>query len=193
MHYLVKQQESSMLYKFFITQWKYPAARNEWTEQVKRDLNDFGLSANLEEMKKISSYSFKNQVKIKAREFAFLSFLEMKEKHSKLENLFYRDLKLQSYLNSEDITHIEAQCIYSYRTRMFNYGHNFGNTSPCPLCHNHSDTQKWSFSCNKIRENVEISGQYSNIFSEQIQPATVKTIMQISKYRKEYLDQRAVK
>ena len=43
LHYLLNQEKSSMLFKVFITQWKYPAAKNEWTEQVKIDLMDFWI------------------------------------------------------------------------------------------------------------------------------------------------------
>ena len=50
MQYLVKQQKSSMLFKFFITQWKNPAPNNEWTEQAKVDLEDFGLPLDLDEI-----------------------------------------------------------------------------------------------------------------------------------------------
>ena len=40
LHYLVTRKKTELLYRFFITQWKYPASRNEWTEQVKLDLDN---------------------------------------------------------------------------------------------------------------------------------------------------------
>ena len=36
-----------MLYKFFLAQWKYPARKKEWTDQVKADLKEFGLEDEL--------------------------------------------------------------------------------------------------------------------------------------------------
>ena len=193
LHYLLRQSKSSMLYKVFITQWKYPAVKNEWTEQVKLDLNDLGLSQELSMIEGLSKNVFKEKVKKKAKEFAFFNFLEKKEKHSKLENLFYMDLKLQHYLQSETISPSEAQIVFNYRTRMSNYGENFrgrGGPSVCPLCMNHPDGQKWSFQCSKIRENIKIEGKYSNIFGQVIESQTVKTIVKISKFRTDYLDQR---
>ena len=95
LHYLVSENENSMLFNFFSTQWKYPALKNEWTEQVKQDLTDFGLSTDLNQVKSKSKSGYKNQVRIKAKGFAFLSFLEKKQGHTKLDNLFYRELKLQ--------------------------------------------------------------------------------------------------
>ena len=74
LHYLVKQEENSMLNKFFMAQWKYPAQRNEWTEQVKCLLDDFGLPDDLDILKNISITSFKVQLNKKAKEYAFTHF-----------------------------------------------------------------------------------------------------------------------
>ena len=196
LHYLVKQDEASMLYQVFITQWKYPAEKNEWTEQAKKDLADFDLPVDLSTIKNMPKYTFKQLIKRKSKEFAFMSYLEKKEKHSKLENLFYCDLKMQSYLNEEGINKVEKQTLFSYRCRMANYGENFrgkNNTTICPLCENHPDSQKWAFQCKHIKENVNIQGKYSNIFSDSITKETVKTFCEIIQFRTEYLEQRKIK
>ena len=114
LHTLLKQKENSMLYNFFLTQWKYPGPKDEWTEQVKVDLNDFGITDDLDHLQKLKSYSFKNMVRRKAKEFALMTFLEQKEKHSKLDNLYYTDLKLQPYLNSDDINETGAKTVFSF-------------------------------------------------------------------------------
>ena len=143
LHYLVNQDESSMLYQFFMAQWKYPGRKNEWTEQVKTDLVDFSFQVDLEKFKEKSKNSFKNQVKIKAREFSFFSYLERKEKHTKLDDLFYKELKLQEYFQREEIKQTEAQTIFSYRVRMSNFNENYrGKYGPksCPMCNSHTDS-----------------------------------------------------
>ena len=38
LHHLVTRNEEEMIFKFFLTQWKYPTGKNEWTECVKKDL-----------------------------------------------------------------------------------------------------------------------------------------------------------
>ena len=196
LHYLLKQEDSSMMSKFFMAQWTYPARKNEWTEQVKSDLNDFGLSLDLDILKNISINSFKSQVKKKAKEYAFYTFLEKQQSHSKLDNLSYSGLRLQKYLNLENMTNLEAQTVFSYRTRMSDYGENYrGVTGPsvCPLCHNHPDSQKWSYECKVINKNVLIKGRYSNIFSDNIENETVQTIIKITKFRKDYLYERQLR
>ena len=47
-----------MLYNFFETQWKYPC-KDDWTAQVKKDMKDFVINENLEELKAKSKNSFK--------------------------------------------------------------------------------------------------------------------------------------
>ena len=69
LQYLLKQKKTSMLYKCFITQWKYPAIRNEWTEQVKIDLEDFGLPVYLEFFAGKSVNAFKLDIKRRAKEY----------------------------------------------------------------------------------------------------------------------------
>ena len=64
-------------------------------------------------------------MKTKAAEFAFFSYLERKETHSKMENLFYTELKMQNYFNSDKVTVIEAQNLFNYRTRMADYSENY--------------------------------------------------------------------
>ena len=91
-----------------------------------------------------SKSEFKNLVKRKAREYAFMNFLEKKEGHSKMNNLFYSALDMQDYLKAGHLTTEEAQAVYSYRTRMSEYRDNFkGQGGPiiCPLCQIHLDVQ----------------------------------------------------
>ena len=195
LHYLVKQRESTMLNSFFMAQWKYPTT-NDWTEQVKTDLTDFGLPTDLDLIKAKSTFSFNALVKRKSIEYAFFSYLEKKQNHSKLDNLFYRGLNLQKYLCDEKLTCSQAQVVFSFRTRMAIFSENYpgrDGTKVCPLCENHLDLQKFSFQCSKVTENIELRGSYSNIFSENIQLETVETIERISKFRKEYIEERTLK
>ena len=50
LHYLASRNESEMLSKFFMAQWEYPG-RNDWTNQVREDLLEFGISENLRHIK----------------------------------------------------------------------------------------------------------------------------------------------
>ena len=54
LHYLVKRDESEMLSRLFKAQRHYPV-RNDWTSQVKLDLDEFGINLDLEGIKSKST------------------------------------------------------------------------------------------------------------------------------------------
>ena len=58
---------------------------------------------------------------------------------------------------------------------------------PCPLSDTYPDSQETSFQCPIIRKELEIKGSITDIFKEEIETETIKTILKISKYREENL------
>ena len=97
LHYLVNLDKSEMLSKFFLAQWESPVAL-DWTLEVQKNLTEFGLSTDLEEIKKMSKNAFKNLVKKKAKCFEFLRLLEIKDSKSKMKNC-QAQLQLQLQLS----------------------------------------------------------------------------------------------
>ena len=67
-----------------------------------------------------------------------------------------------------------------------------GGVQVCPLCQNHLDLQKFSFQCSRVKDNVKIQCTYSNIFSEKIEETTIKTLMDITKFREKYIEERTI-
>ena len=192
LHYLVNRDEKEMLHKFFYAQWNHPTP-NDWTIQARQDLTDFGLEVDLNLIKDRSKWSFKNLIKIKAKEYALYNFLEKKENHSKLSNLVYTDLKLQEYM--KELTTSQAQTVFAYRSRMAQYSENYRGGQghlPCPLCLMHLDCQSMSFNCPSVKENIKIQGKYENIFCDKIEPELAETLVKIDKYRKTYIESRKV-
>ena len=142
LHYLATRVESGMLHKFFITQWKYPEKRNDWTEQAKLDLAEFEIPEDLDFIKKKSKLSFKQLVRSQVREISLEKLLNAKQKHSKMINLFYVELEIQEYLKEKSINTSQAKAVFKFRTRMANFSENFkgqAGTQPCPLCRLHLD------------------------------------------------------
>ena len=79
-HYLNSNNSTEMLHRFFTAQWKYPTSQ-DWTEQVRGDLEDFEILVDLEFIRSKSEYSFKNLLKKEAKEYAFHMFMMTKLKH----------------------------------------------------------------------------------------------------------------
>ena len=132
-----------MLFKFFETQRKYPV-KDDWTSQVQKDIEDLNVDMSLEEIKKKSEYSFKRYIKIKMKEYSLEYLLSQKEKHTKMDNLHYIELKIQNYLIDDDLTVQEAKNLYKFRTRSAKFKENYKNSYvgiACPLCLIQPETQ----------------------------------------------------
>ena len=90
---------------------------------------------------------------------------------------------MAKYIDNEDISTSEAQLVFSYRARMSNFAENYrgqGGPTICPLCESHVDSQKWSFCCKTIKENINIQGTYSDIFNENVKMETAQRIIRES-------------
>ena len=59
--------------------------------------------------------AFTRVLKIKTKEYTLDLLLNLKAKHSKMDNLMYTELKMQNYLKSENITEQEAQNLFRFR------------------------------------------------------------------------------
>ena len=87
-----------MLAQFFRTQWNQPC-KGDWTETVKDDLDKFGIKEDFEYIMSKSKESFKKIVKIKAKEYALEILTKKQQKHSKMEKIYYSEMKPQKYLS----------------------------------------------------------------------------------------------
>ena len=152
-------------------QWENPAKRNEWTEQVKLDLDDLGILDDLNWIREKSKWAFKTLVKKQVSELALVKLLEQKERHSKMADLEYSELDIQKYLKDKAITVQQAKILFKFRTRMENFSNNFKGGKPtelCPLCRRNADMQKHSYQCNIIIKNIQVMGRYEDIFGTNI-------------------------
>ena len=185
----VNLEEDEMLAKFFTVQWKYPT-KEDWTIQVQRDLEDFEITKNLEQIKSMSKNVFKKLVKVKAKKYAFNYLLKLKSTHTKMKNITYTELKLQNYLKSDNIPVYEAKNLYQFRVRAANFRENYKNkyeseSTVCPLCLNHQDTQAHCVECVDILQMLPVEGNYTDIFGNKIPSNISRTLHKITKYRED--------
>ena len=186
LQYLVKLPEEDMLSKIFHCQWLVNN-QQDWTRQVKKDLEDFNLPTDLDYISKKSVFSWKNLVKKNARTYELrnLTILKESRNESKMANLKYDQLKPQDYLSELDVR--EAKNVFRFRTRMANFNGNFrgqGQSELCPLCGLHDDLQSLSFNCPKVLEKIEVKEEYEDIFGLKISKTLSKTLSEIDKLRK---------
>lgn len=149
-------------------------------------MHDFGIPFDLDYIKSKSDYSFKNLVKVKAREYELHKCNSMKG--SKLENTFHAKLEMQSYLVRKDISVEDAKLVFAYRTRMASFSENFrGPHGPkmCSLCFTHLDNQQMAFTCPVIKPKLEEKGKYEYIFRSKIPIETIRNLKIIKTMKQE--------
>ena len=149
---MIISDNKQSLHHFFTTQYKYPT-KKDWTETLKKDLQDFGINEDFQTIKKTPKNKFKKFVKIKAREYELRYMNTKKESLSKIRNIKHNIINLSNYLKLENMNASEAKAIFQFRSRMAKFSGNYKGNSPikiCPLCSSHPDTQEWSFQCLEI-------------------------------------------
>ena len=75
---------------------------------------------------------------------------------------------------------------YRAATRVANFKLNFKNNNDgiaCPLCLVQPDSQSHCVQCLVVRENIDIRGEYEEIFTEYISKEISQTLMEIMKFR----------
>ena len=190
LHNLVNRKEKEMIHQFFVTQWMNPT-RGDWTETVRKDLEEFGIEEDIEFLKSKSKGTFKRLLKKKAREIAFESLVEMKVKHSKMNNLEYKELKLQEYFQLPGIRIEQVREIFKFRTRMLTFGENFRGAKEsviCPLCRSHADSQAWCLQCPAMMKELSSSVKLDGIYGDEVTIETAETIEEIMKIRKRIIE-----
>ena len=174
-----------MLYSFFTTQWHNPS-KGDWTEQVRKDLEEFGIPCNFEHIRSKSKETFKKIVKVKAKELALQKLILKRDTHSKMANLVYTNLEIQKYLLREDMTTTQKRLVFKHRTRMANYGENYRGglrQIMCPLCKSHVDDQDLSYTCPVILSEVQLLEGSNDVYRDDIKIETVHNITKITEHR----------
>ena len=100
-------------------------SKNDWTIRVQKDLQILNINLTDEQIASTSKYKFKKMIKEKARQAAFEYLIEIKNSHSKMDNLQYSQLEMQKYLSNNFIYKNDAQLLFKLRTRMAEFKGNF--------------------------------------------------------------------
>ena len=133
---------------------------------------------------------------MKVKEAAFKALMNMKESHSKMDNLSYKKLDMKSYLKCSSSFSKKASSLFRYRTNMADVKMNFKNKYSsfsllCPMGCEKEDSQLHLLECedlNDISKHDEIN--YMDIFSENSSKSleVAEILMQKEKIRKRILE-----
>ena len=149
-----------MLYKFFETQRKTKKPK-DWICTVQQNIKDLGLEETFQEIRNMKKSTLKRMLNIAITKKAFERLLEMKEKHSKLKNVKYSNLKMQNYLKPSRVksTQNEIETIFKMRSRItdvkLNFRRKYENLD-CRACNQEEESQIHLYECLEILKNKQL-------------------------------------
>jgi hypothetical protein len=99
-HYILQQNEDSLLYSMLSAQIKNPI-KNDFAHEVNVILKDFEIKSTATEIKNMKSSYFRKIVKERCQHTAFKYLIEKKVNGKKGRNIEYTSLKMAEYLLPE--------------------------------------------------------------------------------------------
>ena len=191
LHYILNEDDSSLIHQVLKSQSEQPV-KDDWYLSVVKDLEEFQLDMNFEEIKKLSSFSFHTIVQKSACQKALLDLSKIKLKHNKVKHIQHEKLIMQHYLQPNQLTISETKFAFHTRTRMLRVRRNYGQSFQekcCPVCKdiNAEDTQDHLLVCEALTNNNQIVDEvpeYQDLFSDRIEKfVKIMRILQ-SNYKK---------
>ena len=183
--------------------WVYEAqklktTKGDWIDLLKNDFKLIEEDFNEDKFKSMSKYKFKKFVKTKINKAALKYLEQLKNTHSKIKNIKYKKLQIQSYILSEGFTNEEVQTLFALRSRMIrvkkNFSKQFSPNLSCKLGCIDEEGQEHLLDCKHILSNLEDKSilaeiEYNDIFKDTKQQVEIaKIFTQILKIRKNLLN-----
>ena len=162
--YILNQSQDSMINKFYQLQLE-SSAKGDWTTMCMNDLKNLEINESLDDIKKMSIYSFKKMLNKKLSESA-LSYLTGKQ-GSKGGEIVYTKLELADYLSPICKQPIDTKRrTFEIRNRMWNIPANFSSKEikhKCCICQE-DETMEHIYTCEKLNIKAPKT-EYRQIFS----------------------------
>ena len=140
--------------KFYYAQ-KLKSSKGDFVTLVENDQKLLKINLSDQEISEISKPKYKKIVKKAITEEAFKDLMRQKEKHSKMTELQYSELAMQSYLKSDCILTDDEKCRVRELDVRRNYQNKYQNLQ-CMLCQSgEEDNQYHLFHCSKLIANLD--------------------------------------
>ena len=130
------------------------------------------------------------------KEKGFEDLLLKQENYSKGSNLQYGELKMRSYLRTQEITREQASLVFRFRTRMVtqikaNFKSTYKDNISCPICPSgEDDSQEHLITCSSLTNDDITLQEYRSLngSDEEKISNVIKKLERILKERKQLLD-----
>ena len=105
-HHIFTREDGETIKKIYMKQ-KEGTFKGDWLQLIKKDFKFLDVDMNEVEIQATPKEEYKKKIKNMINISAFKQFLKIKEKHSKLDEVHFSELKIQSYLKSSRIQNKE--------------------------------------------------------------------------------------
>jgi hypothetical protein len=191
-HHILTTDKNETIMKMYLKQ-KSDQTKDDWYQLLQKDFKFVGLSMNDEEIKSMSQFQYKKKIKLLIQKAVFEYFVTEKQKHSKLDDIGYTDLRIQPYLKDPSFSKDERALLTSLRSRCYSAKINFRklykNDLNCRLGCDLPESQIHVFMHCKYSE-IPPNIFYNDIFENSIkQKEVIQAFIVSERRRKKLLEQ----
>jgi hypothetical protein len=162
LQFILKQKETSLARQFLKTQSLCPK-KKDWIRTAKMDLEHLQIKLTIDEIEEMPKQTYKKLIKGRIKEVAFKYLIEKRNnRNGKGIHLVYEKLKIQNYLQTEDIDiqNDERKLIFQTRRQMlFKIKTHFRNMyidTVCEGCRTEESTVEHTLECKALIGQNEI-------------------------------------
>ena len=199
LHYILKEDKSSLISRFFYTQAKKPD-KNDWVNTILENLEYLEICLDFEQIEMTSQYQFRNVIENEINKKCFDYLIAEKNKKNKVKHIQYEKLVMQKYLMPGKLSNHQAKEIFLLRNRMLDTKDNFPNKykdKMCPICVDNSiDSQAHVMLCPSIcdqkivKENLKYENLFKNDIDQQLEVSSI--VIGNFKRRKKMIQERTI-
>ena len=166
--YILKQDQQSLIYKFFQSQKNHQTSK-DWVTTVRKDLKELNMNTNFDEIQLMKKCEFKKMIKQNIEIEAKNDLNAKKLNHSKVRNLQHNNIGMQKYLKhgQTQISVEERQLIFKLRAKVTDVKMNFRGMYEefqCDICHEENEPQRHIIEeCRILNKNEEEKLEYTKI------------------------------
>ena len=151
LHHILTREENALIKQVFRAQEAYQG-KGDWYQVVREDLDALGLvNISFDEISLKSKESLRKLINERINEVALKYLKEESQSLSKVGNMSYSKLEMQSYLTGNMPNRLK-QLAFRWRTKMIQVGWNYGKKESCPICLQVNDTQNHLIECTFLND-----------------------------------------
>ena len=186
--YILKQDQQSLIYKFFQSQKNHQTSK-DWVTTVRKDLKELNMNTNFDEIQMMKKCEFKKIIKQNIETEAKNDLNAKKLNHSKVKNLQHNSIRMQKYLKhgQTEISVEERQLIFKLRAKVTNVKMNYRGMYEdfqCDICHEENESQRHIIEeCRILNKNEEEKLEYT-----KIENGNINQMVEIARHFKRNID-----